>query len=547
MALQEKFSSFSEDDEKGDVVAATSVLQQRANDVRNQRVNWQSYLQSQMINQEDYNFIVAFDNAQPDRREIILRDYRLQCAKTFMNLLGHISKDQTIQYILTLIDDMLQEDKCRVEIFKEYAKKNRESVWTAFINLLTRPDGFIVNMTSRIISKIACWSKELMDGPDLHFYLTWLKDQLRMASNEYIQSSARCLQMMLRTDEYRLAFVGVDGITTLVHVLDGRVNFQIQYQLTFCLWVISFNPTLAEKMQKFKVVPILADILSESVKEKVTRIILAVLRNLLEKPEDSDVARDNAIAMVQCKVLKQLDILQGRKFDDPDIIEDIEFLNTKLQESVQDLSSFDEYSTEVKSGRLEWSPVHKSAKFWRENAMRLNEKNYALLKILVTLLESSKDPLVLSVAAHDIGEYVRHYPRGKNILEQLGGKQIVMHHLIHEDPNVRYESLLAVQKLMVHNWEYLGKQLEKPDSEGTGGTQVSAKAKYKQNEEWVAVVKSASKYDVTFPLSEYTEQSDECSSLTEAQEAVKFEARFVNKSADEIQRLFVAFANVRTF
>ena len=43
-------------------------------------------------------------------------------------------------------------------------------------------------------------------------------------------------------------------------------------------------------------------------------------------------------------------------------------------------SSFDEYSTEVKSGRLEWSPVHKSEKFWRENAARLNEKNYELLK-----------------------------------------------------------------------------------------------------------------------------------------------------------------------
>lgn len=43
-------------------------------------------------------------------------------------------------------------------------------------------------------------------------------------------------------------------------------------------------------------------------------------------------------------------------------------------------SSFDEYSSELKSGRLEWSPVHKSEKFWRENAARLNEKNYELLK-----------------------------------------------------------------------------------------------------------------------------------------------------------------------
>lgn len=51
--------------------------------------------------------------------------------------------------------------------------------------------------------------------------------------------------------------------------------------------------------------------------------------------------------------------------------------------------------------------------------------------------------------------------------------------LAHEDPNVRYEALLAVQKLMVHNWEYLGRQLEK-DQTGTnsGGSaaQVPTKA-----------------------------------------------------------------------
>jgi len=39
-----------------------------------------------------------------------------------------------------------------------------------------------------------------------------------------------------------------------------------------------------------------------------------------------------------------------------------------------------------------------------------------------------------------------------SIIEQLGGKQLVMQLLSHEDANVRYEALLAVQKLMVHNW-----------------------------------------------------------------------------------------------
>lgn len=39
-----------------------------------------------------------------------------------------------------------------------------------------------------------------------------------------------------------------------------------------------------------------------------------------------------------------------------------------------------------------------------------------------------------------------------SVLEKIGGKEAVMRHLAHEDPNVRYEALLSVQKLMVHNW-----------------------------------------------------------------------------------------------
>jgi len=31
--------------------------------------------------------------------------------------------------------------------------------------------------------------------------------------------------------------------------------------------------------------------------------------------------------------------------------------------------------------------------------------------------------------------------------------------MAHENTQVKYNALIAVQKLMVHNWEYLGKQI----------------------------------------------------------------------------------------
>lgn len=39
-----------------------------------------------------------------------------------------------------------------------------------------------------------------------------------------------------------------------------------------------------------------------------------------------------------------------------------------------------------------------------------------------------------------------------SVLENLGCKVMVMKMMTHNDPNVRKEALLAVQKLMVHNW-----------------------------------------------------------------------------------------------
>lgn len=58
--------------------------------------------------------------------------------------------------------------------------------------------------------------------------------ELHAQNNEYIQSVGRCLQMMLRVDEYRFAFVTVDGISTLISILSSRVNFQVSVALITC-------------------------------------------------------------------------------------------------------------------------------------------------------------------------------------------------------------------------------------------------------------------------------------------------------------------------
>ncbi|EDV23506.1 uncharacterized protein TRIADDRAFT_36227 [Trichoplax adhaerens] len=433
----------------------------QAAEIRGVFINWQSYLQCQMITESDYNFIVEFDKLKeaPKERDAFIQNSKLECPKTFINLISRISKDQTVQYILTLIDDMFEEDKSRVKLFHEYTEVNKSAqLWSSFLNLLNRQDIFTVHMSSRIMAKLASFSSARLQGSDLNFYLTWLNNQLTVLGNDYLQSVVNVLQTILRVDDYRLSFVKTHGIKGLVDLLNTKVSFQLQYQITHCLWLLAFNPLIATKMNEHNVIPVLADILRDSSKEKVTRIVLATLRNLLEKPSPSEV-QGNALAMIHSKVISMLIVLENKNWADSDIKDDIDFIHEKLSMNLNFLSTFDEYAGEVKSGHLEWSPVHRSERFWRENASMLNENNYEILKILLQLLSDSRDPLVLAIAAHDIGEYVRHYGAGKRVIEKFGGKERVMQLMTHSDQQVRYEALLAVQKLMVHHWEYLGKQV----------------------------------------------------------------------------------------
>ena len=76
-------------------------------------------------------------------------------------------------------------------------------------------------------------------------------------------------------------------------------------------------------------------------------------------------------------------------------------------------STFDEYASEVRSGKLDWSPVHQSEQFWKLNASKLNENDHELIRLLSRIISTTKTPVVLAVAAHDIGQYVKHYAQGK--------------------------------------------------------------------------------------------------------------------------------------
>ncbi len=95
-----------------------------------------------------------------------------------MMIINKLSKESTLQYTLTLIDDILQENKMRVDLFHAYARKHKENLYQTFLKMLNMQDAFINHQASRIVTKLACWGNELISDKELKDFFMWMKDHL---------------------------------------------------------------------------------------------------------------------------------------------------------------------------------------------------------------------------------------------------------------------------------------------------------------------------------------------------------------------------------
>jgi hypothetical protein len=81
-----------------------------------------------------------------------------------------------------------------------------------------------------------------------------------------------------------------------------------------------------------------------------------------------------------------LDAQSDRRWPDDDLKDDFTTLRDALSQNVVELSSWEVYLRELSSGTLSWSPVHRSERFWKENALRFEEHNSAVLRQLINVL-----------------------------------------------------------------------------------------------------------------------------------------------------------------
>ncbi|SPO31233.1 related to vacuolar ATP synthase subunit H [Ustilago trichophora] len=229
----------------------------------------------------------------------------------------------------------------------------------------------------------------------------------------------------------------------------SRAGTQLIYQVVLCFWLLSFHKDIASELNvKLGLIPLLADVARNAVKEKVTRVTIATLRNLLAKAP-----LVNAPVMLGSKCLQLSENLLSRKWSDEEIEDDLEYIRTELAERLKTMTTWDEYLSELTSGQLTFeSPVHELDDFWKENAAKFVEEDGKVLKQLVGVLKQSEDATTLAVACSDVGKFVHFFEQGKKRVSDLGAKARIMELMTHPDANVRYYALHTVAKLVSASW-----------------------------------------------------------------------------------------------
>jgi V-type H+-transporting ATPase subunit H len=428
------------------------TIESTTQQVLSMKIPWNRYEKGNMINSRELELITKFDKkTEEERKEIMEKEGEIY-AELFLELLLKTNKEETFQYLLSLIDKVLNDYPKSIKLFLNLSTKKPEFPFDPLFRILNRSscDWFTNAKTSSILSILMSSSSNIPDQ-NIKSMCQWLRSQLKSNDERDISNTVFVLTKFLSRDEFRPLFIAEDGLLLLSDLLKSKAKeCQLLYYTLYDIWMLTYNKDVVSQIGPSKrVIPNIVEILRTQSKEKIIRMSLAILVNTLNVGYNNEQMLDGGI-------MKILELLSNKNWGDEDIVSDIKTLKEALEINIVELSSFEIYKKEVISGNLDWTPVHKSEKFWKENCTKFEEDNFKILNFLKQYLSAEvPNPLVTSIACYDIGEFARIHPRGRTIIQQLNIKLPLMMLMDDKDPEVKRQALTAVQKLMVQNWEFL--------------------------------------------------------------------------------------------
>ncbi|GMI78935.1 hypothetical protein like AT3G42050 [Hibiscus trionum] len=461
-------------------------------------IPWETYMTTKLISGTGLQLLRRYDNRAENVRAQLLDDDGSAYVKVFVSILRDISKEETVEYVLALIDEMLTANPKRARLFHDKSLANEDTyepflmsddccmagipilnvvvIHTTFtsllhfcfdskLRLLWKGNWFIQEKSCKILSLILSARPKTQDGvvangeasnsktklstidDVLKELVEWLCTQLKKPSHPSrgIPTAINCLAALLKEPVVRSSFVQADGVKLLIPLIcpaSTQQSIQLLYETCLCVWLLSYYEPAIEYLATSRALPRLVDVVRSSTKEKVVRVIVLTFRNLLSKGTFG-------AQMVDLGLPHIVQSLKAQAWSDEDLLETLNQLEDGMKDNIKKLSSFDKYKQEVLLGHLDWSPMHKDPQFWRDNITCFEENDFQILRVLITIMDSSTDPRALAVACFDLSQFIQHHPAGRVIVNDLKAKERVMKLMNHESAEVTKNALLCIQRLFL--------------------------------------------------------------------------------------------------
>ncbi|KAG4304290.1 hypothetical protein PORY_002265 [Pneumocystis oryctolagi] len=426
-----------------------AFLEELLSSIRLRPIPWMGHQRAGLVMDKEVKMIKVLDCQPRKCRSSVLLKEGKEYSELFLTLFQRVQRIDLLQYLLTLCSDLLDDIP---EFSCILTHKNKENFhFSPLIKLLKHDDQVISLLSGKIIASLIR-TTPLVSSNILSLFFEWISSLCQSSDHNIQDLAVQALIDTLKDSFSRLLFWKESTyMQNLICILkNNQENLQLQYHTLLVIWLITFESKISKEInRRHSIILILVNLLKIVIKEKIIRVIYAILRNLINLAHS-----ENLSTMLSVKLLPLTETISDKKWLDKEVIEDMEFVKSSLKANLEELATFDEYVLEIESGHLSWTPSHSSEKFWKENAFKLMNNDSLLLKKLVRLLVASKDPLVLAVATHDIGKFIQQCPNGRSYAQKLGAKQKVMELMTHSDSDVKYEALKTVRQFMSQPWYF---------------------------------------------------------------------------------------------
>ncbi|KAJ2809549.1 H(+)-transporting V1 sector ATPase subunit H [Coemansia guatemalensis] len=469
-------------------MVSNQVFDEFTEKVRVKPIPWEGYSRAGLITAEELKQLKEFQQQQQQQQQadvaasdnIDLSAY----VPLLVNLTEKLSSIDALQYLLVVLDELVETDVPSAAVLAN----TLDTTTHAMFRCMEKKDdylglkackilvGVVVTVKGRAADKFPfakmfaylerCLKSELTLVVDVALQVMQSALRVRRARGVLYNEAAPCLaqivdvlkrsqhpsssslqqqQQQQQSSQQGASSPGSRASRGVVAVP------QTQYEAIFCLWLLTFERTIAAMLnKKYDVIPTMVEIARSTVKEKVIRVIVGTWANMLQQASAANVPH-----MLVAKVPACLATLStGRNFKDADLKESVSQLAEDLGGHTGVLTTWDEYINELASGKLQWGAgSHRSEQFWKLHIQKMDANDHWVVRQLAKILASpSTSDVALAVACHDLSQYVKFNPEGKKLLAKIGAKTRVMDLMTSDYPEVRYEALMCVQQIMLNAW-----------------------------------------------------------------------------------------------